>query len=143
MIGATMTCSRSRQPAARKRDTVSAPPSIRMRRKPRSASAARIAAGAMLPVVRGERARSRRRPASCVGAPARGDHQPADAVVRQHPRGRRQAAARIDDDPRRAWARDAAHRQLRIVGERRADADHHRVDQRAQPVQVGEAGRRR
>src|SRR5262249_17354656 len=29
MIGAITTCSRSRQPAARKRDTVSAPPSIR------------------------------------------------------------------------------------------------------------------
>ena len=34
MIGATMTCSRSRHLAARKRDTVSAPPSISMRRKP-------------------------------------------------------------------------------------------------------------
>ena len=53
MIGATMMCSRSRQSAARKRDTVSAPPSISTRRRPRSASAARIAAGAICPSVLG------------------------------------------------------------------------------------------
>ena len=51
MIGATMMCSRSRHFAARKRDTVSAPPSISTRRRPRSASAARIAAGAICPSV--------------------------------------------------------------------------------------------
>ena len=47
MIGAITICSRSRQPAAKKRETVSAPPSIKIRRNPRSASAAKIAAGAM------------------------------------------------------------------------------------------------
>src|SRR5262249_16213138 len=45
MIGATRICRRSRQRAARNRDTVSAPPSIRMRRKPRAASAAMMAVG--------------------------------------------------------------------------------------------------
>ena len=47
MMGATTTCSRSRQFATRKRETVSAPPSIKMRRNPRSWSAERIASGAI------------------------------------------------------------------------------------------------
>ena len=40
-------------------------------------------------------------------------------------------------------ALDAPHGQLRIVCDRRAYADHHRIDQRAQPVQMGEARLRR
>ena len=39
--------------------------------------------------------------------------------------------------PRRLRAGDAAHRELRIVGQRGADADHHRIDQGAQPMQMG------
>ena len=141
MIGATMTCSRSRHFAARKRDTVSAPPSISMRRSPRSASAARIAAGAICPSVLAQAddldvGRQRRR-----GAGA-GHHQPAHAVVGETALRRTASRPRgVDDDPRRLRAGDAPHRELRVVGQRRADADHHRIDQRAQPVQVGEPGR--
>jgi len=34
-----------------------------------------------------------------------------------------------------------ADRELRVVGERGADADHDHVDERPQPVQMGETGR--
>src|SRR5215475_2392687 len=54
MIGATIICKRSRQPAARKFDTVAAPPSIRIRRNPRFASSATIVAGGMRPPVTGK-----------------------------------------------------------------------------------------
>ena len=47
-------------------------------------------------------------------------------------------AARIDHHARRIGAGDVAHRQLRIVGAHRAGADHDGVDQRAQPVQMGQ-----
>ena len=53
----------------------------------------------------------------------------------------RQPSAGIDHHPRRVRAGDAPHRELRIVGERRADPDHHRIDQGAQPVQMGEPRR--
>ena len=47
----------------------------------------------------------------------------------------------IDHHPRRVGPGDAPHRELRIVGDRGADPDHHGIDQRPQPVQVGEPGR--
>ena len=124
-----------------KRDTVCAPPSIRMRRKaalPRAPPGSRPA-------------RSRRRapaaptistPAGSVGADAfGGDDQPPDAVVGEHPGVGRQAPARIEHDARRARPAHAPDGELRVVGDRRADADQHRIDQRAQPVQMGEPGR--
>jgi hypothetical protein len=48
MTGATFTCSRSRHRAAIKRDTVSAPPSINIRRIPHRQRAT-MADGAMFP----------------------------------------------------------------------------------------------
>ena len=93
-----------------------------------------------LALVRGQRQRSRRRPGSCRSRVRAGDHEPADTVGRQHPRARRQSAIGIDDDPRRARAFDAPDGQLRIVGDRGAHPDHHRVDQRPQAMQMGETG---
>ena len=103
MIGATMTCSRSRHFAARKRDTVSAPPSISMRRRPRSASAARIAAGAIWPSVLGDAddldvGRQRRLRAGA------GHHQAAHAVVGEKLGAGGQPPAGIDHDARRMRA---------------------------------------
>ena len=133
MIGATITCSRSRHPAAIKRDTVSAPPSIRMRRKPRSASAARMAAGIAPPGF--ERQHVSVDAGGIGGACLRRDHQAAHAVLGA-------ACARRRKPPpgsitmRAGWAGDAPHRELRIVRDGRADPDHHGIDQRAQPVQI-------
>ena len=69
MIGATITCSRSRQPAAIKRDTVCAPPSIRMRASPRSAAppGSRPARSRRLAL---RFRRSRRPPGSCGLTPS-------------------------------------------------------------------------
>ena len=140
MIGATMMCRRSRHFAARKRETVSAPPSISMRRKPRSASAARIAAGAICPSVLGEAddldVGRQRRPRARAG-----DHQAAHAIVGETAWRRRKPPFGIDDDPRRLRAGDAPHGELRIVGERRSDPDHHGIHQRPQPVQMGKPRR--
>ena len=140
MIGATMMCSRSRHFAARKRDTVSAPPSISTRRRPRSASAARIAAGAICPSVLGMPTISMS--AGNGGLCARAGHdQSAHAIIGEELCAGRQPPAGIDDDPRRLRAGHAPHRELRIVGQRRADPDHHRIDQRPQPMQMRKPGR--
>jgi len=72
---------------------------------------------------------------------ARRHHQPAHPVGGEHPRAWRKPAARVEHDPGRARAGDPAHGELRIVDQRRAHPDHHRVDQGAQPVQVVEPGR--
>ena len=140
MIGATMTCSRSRHFAARKRDTVSAPPSISTRRNPRSASAARIAAGASCPSVSAM--------STISTSDGNGGRAPAAVTTRRRTPSLARSLApperrplRVDDDPRRMRAADPPHGELRIVGERRADADHHRIHQRPQPVQVGETRR--
>ena len=71
----------------------------------------------------------------------RGDHQAAHAVAASSLALGRQPAARIDHDPRRLRTGHPPDRELRIVGERRPDPDHHGIDQRAQPVQMGKPGR--
>ena len=135
MIGATITCRRSRQPAAIKRDTVWAPPSIRMRRKPALAQRRKDRGRRDLAVWRGDfddfDPLGKLRP-----HPFGGDHQAPDPVLGQHLGVRRQASARVEHDARRARSRAAPHGQQRVVRDRRADADQHRIDQRAQPVQV-------
>ena len=139
MIGAITMCSRSRQPAARKRETVSAPPSIRMRRKPRAASAARIAAGAIRPPSAASGTISTSA-GSCVGAPSpviTSRRIPSAASARALDGNR---AAGIDHDPRGAWTLDPPDGQLRIVRHGRPDPDDHGIDQCPQAVQVGEAG---
>ena len=123
-----------------KRDTVCAPPSIRMRPKPRSASAARIAAGAISPPGAGTATIST--PAGSFGvtpsAVMTSRRTPSSASTLasgdRRPRG-------IEHDARRARPCAAPDGEQRIVGDRRADADQHRIDQRAQPVQVRQAGR--
>ena len=67
------------------------------------------------------------------------DDQPPRAVIGQKPRLRRQTTLRIDHDARRIRTADPPHRQLRIVRDRGADADHDGVDQRPQPMQMVEA----
>ena len=141
MIGAITTCSRSRQPAARKRDTVSAPPSIRMRRKPRRRAPPGWRPARCCPPASGKRHDLDRRLAAAFASPPAVTTSRRDAVVREQPRRRRQPAVGIDHHPRGARTGDPAHGQLRIVGKRGADPDHHRIDQRAQPMQVGEPGR--
>ena len=136
MIGATITCSRSRQPAAIKRDTVCAPPSIRMRRKPALAQRRQDRGRRDLAVARRRSRRSRRRAASCGLTPSAVITRRRIAVVGQHLGVRRQASARVEHDARRARPGAAPHRQQRVVRDRRADADQHRIDQRAQPVQM-------
>ena len=140
MIGATMMCSRSRHFAARKRDTVSAPPSISTRRRPRSASADRIAAGAICPVGLGDTDNLDVRRQWRLRARAGHDEAP-HAVLGQHFCAGGKPSAGINDDPRRLRAGDAPYRELGIVGQRRSDPDHHRIDQGAQPVQVGKPRR--
>ena len=66
------------------------------------------------------------------------DHQSAYAVLGKYTCRRRKPAAGIDHHTCRIRPRDAAHGQLRIVGERGADADDHGIDQSAQPVQMCE-----
>ena len=70
----------------------------------------------------------------------RGDDQPAHAVADEQPRACRQPSARIDDHARRLRPGHPANGQPRVVGERGADADHDRVDQRAQSVKMVKAG---
>jgi len=74
-----------------------------------------------------------------AGRAGGGDHEPAHTVGRQHARGRRQPAIRIHDNACGVRALDAPHGQLWVVSDGRAYADHDRVDQRPQAVQMGEA----
>ena len=114
------------------------PPSIRMRRKPRSASAARMAAGASCPSVRGEPAPPRRRRQGRAPCPCRVITSLRTPSSASSARGRRKPAVRIDHHARRVRTGDAADGQLRIVGQRGADADDDGIDQRAQAMQMGE-----
>ena len=52
-----------------------------------------------------------------------------------------EAPSRIDHGTRGLRTRDMPDRQLRVIGQRRSNADHDNVDQRAQPVQMFDAGR--
>ena len=74
----------------------------------------------------------------CVSASGH-DNAP-DAVIGKQPGSRRQAAAGVDHHPRRAWPGNMANGQLGIVRHRRADPDHHGINQRAQSMQVGKPG---
>ncbi len=67
-----------------------------------------------------------------------GDDDAAAAIIAQQLRIGRQAALGVDDDTGGIGPRHVAHGQLRIVGERRADADHDRVDQGAQAMQMND-----
>jgi len=102
------------------------------------------------PGQRGEDRRRRHRPVRAAArrvprrraAPAGGlgGHQQRRAPSHANTRAPgRHPAARIDDDPRRIGARHMPHGELRVVGERRPDADHHDVDERAQAVENGRA----
>ena len=72
------------------------------------------------------------------GARAR-DHHAAHTVAGEGTGRRGKSSARIDHDADRMGPRDVTHRELRIVGPHRAGADHHRVDQGAQAMQVAKS----
>ena len=67
-----------------------------------------------------------------------GDHQAAHAIGGEEPCAGGKPAPRIDHDPRRLRPGHPPDRELRIVGERRPNPDDHRIDQGAQPVQMGQ-----
>ena len=140
MTGATVTCSRSRQRAAIKRDTVSAPPSISIRRIPARASASTMADGAIFPSCAGKVMTST--PGGGVAMrPLSRNQQAANAIVGEQPCIRSQTSSRIDHGARGLRTGDLPDRQLRIVGHRRSNADDDDVDQRTQPMQMLDAGR--
>ena len=140
MIGATITCSRSRQPAARKRDTVSAPPSTSMRRSPASAERCKDGRGRKLPIGGGQPNKLNARDRSS-GLSFCGYKNATDTVLAEDPRLVAEPAVWVDDDAGRLLPGDPAYGQLRIVGYRSTDADNDRIDQSPQPVEVGQSGR--
>ena len=106
-----------------------------------------------VPVLRGQRDdfdAGRRRSASRA---FRRDQQAANAIIGEQPRVRAEASLRIDHGPCGLRAGNLPDRQLRIVGDRRADTNDDDIDQRTQAVQVldsrrtidvfGMSGRRR
>ena len=52
-----------------------------------------------------------------------------------------EAPSRIDNGTRWLRTGDLSDRQLRVIGQRRSNADHDNIDQRAQPVQMFDTGR--
>jgi len=65
-------------------------------------------------------------------------HNSAGAVVGQQASRRRKLASRIDDDANRIGTGDATNRQLGIVGQRATNSNYDGIDERAQPMQMGE-----
>ena len=139
ITGATITCSRSRHPAARNRDTVTAPPSIRIRRRPWPARAARIAAGAICPSLAGK---------VIVSTPGGGVHRvPCATISKRRVPSEANTLASWPSLPlgsmttRAGCGPDTPHGELRIVGDGGADAYNDTVYQSPQPMQVGKARR--
>ena len=69
------------------------------------------------------------------------NQQATNAVVGEQLGIRSETPSRIDHGTRRLRSGDLPDRQLRIISNRRSDADHDDVDQRTQPVQMFDAGR--
>ena len=140
MTGATFTCSRSRHRAAIKRDTVSAPPSINIRRIPAPAQRRDDSGRRNVSVLRrqGDDFNAGGR---CGLRAVRRDQQTANAVVGKQFCLGSQASFRIDHGTRGLRTGDMPDRQLRVIGQRRSNADHDNIDQRAEPVQMFDTGR--
>ena len=107
---------------------------------PYSVSAATIADGAIFPSSAGrvmtlDAGRRRGLRSFC------GDQQTANPVLGKQPCLGSEAPPRIDDGTHGLRTRDMPDRQLRVIGQRRSNADHDNIDQRAQPVQMFDAGR--
>ncbi len=73
--------------------------------------------------------------------PLGGDHKSPDTVVGQNLGAGRQPPFWIEHDACRTWAGDAPDRELRIVGDCRADADQYRIDERTELVEMIQARR--
>lgn len=71
-----------------------------------------------------------------VYALRRGDDDAARTIVAEGAGGRRQPPARVDDDARRILPGNAPHRELRVVRDRRADADDDGINKRAQAMKM-------
>ena len=69
------------------------------------------------------------------------NQQPANAVVGKQLCIRSQAPSRIDHGTRGLRTGDLPDRQLRVISQRRSNADHDNIDQRAEPVQMFDTGR--
>lgn len=64
------------------------------------------------------------------------DHQTPDAILVQHPRAPGKTAIGVDHDARRVGAGHMPHGELRIVDNRRSDADDDGIDQRTEAMQM-------
>lgn len=64
------------------------------------------------------------------------NHNAPRAVVLQTPQTSRHTPFRVDHDSGGLRTIDMAHGELRIVGDRGADSDHDRINQRPQAVEV-------
>ena len=124
------------QPASMKAEMVRAPPSMRMRRWPRSASACTIAAGGIGPALGFEQ--DALRPIAGPGVEQQVTQVAQDAVIGEPVPGIGDTAARIDDDTGRTSAGNAPHREAGVIDRDRGCADHDRVHIGAQPMQMVE-----
>jgi hypothetical protein len=66
-----------------------------------------------------------------------GNYQPPYAVARKYTGAGRQPSTGIDDHPCRLRPGYVPNRKLRVVGEGGTHPDHNRINQRAQPMQMG------
>ena len=140
MIGATVTCNRSRHRAARNRDTVSAPPSIRISAHSDTRKRSSNRRRCYVPVMRRQSDNldpARRRAAR----PLSRDQQSTNAIIGEQSGIGSQAPTRINDGANRLRTSDPSDRQLRIVSDGRPNSDNDNVDQRPQPVKMLNASR--
>ena len=140
ITGATITCSRSRHPAARNRDTVDRAAFDQDSAKAVAGQSGKDRRRRDLPVTCRQgncfNARWRRAPCSL-----RNDQQAARTIGSKYLGFAAQPAFGIDDHARRMRSRHTPHGELRIVGDGGADAYNDTVYQSPQPMQVGKARR--
>ena len=77
----------------------------------------------------------------CAPRALRNDQQAAYAIRRKDPGFAAQPAFWVDDNARRMRSGHAPHGELRIIGDGGANAYNYTVDERPQPMQMGETGR--
>ena len=134
ITGATTTCSRSRQPAARKCDTVRAPPSTSTRRRPRADKASKIAPGSRRGLDPGRAIVSmsfeirNRVPSRVITMRRVPSAAKTRALVPRVPRGR---SRRVPDS-----GPDATYGEFRVIGAHRAGANDDCIDDGSQAMQM-------
>ena len=132
------TCRRSSRFASRKAETVTPPPSTKIRRPPRRAQRAQqldhLFAGRSR-VEAEDRSAAEMRFAGGDERPRAGVHSRRVGVV-EDPVFAAQPPAGVEDDAQRVGAGHVARGQLRVVGRHGAGADDHDVAERAHAMQV-------